>query len=100
MAKIEVRSNDQTIITAAQDLREAKSLIKMAREDETKAREILLAFMNACKADKLTAGKNVVRLVRYERVTIDTVQLKNDYPQLLIPYEIKTETYRLTVEDA
>lgn len=100
MAHIEIRSNDDKIITAAEDLRQAKALIKVAKEDETKAREILLAFMQACKAEKLTAGKNVVRLTAYERTTIDTVLLKQEHPQFLIPYETKVTMYRLTVGDA
>ena len=99
MARIEVRTSKQDILEAAQAFRDAKNIIKQAQAEEEEARQILFEFMRATKAEKLTAGKNVIHIKEYTRTNVDINSMREDHPYLVSQYETKQTLYRMTVAD-
>lgn len=96
---VEIRSNDPKIIQTAQDLREAKNLITLTQASEKAARAILLDYMQAFGATKLVAGTNTIHLVEYQRTSVDSMELREKYPQIYFECSQTVTVRSLRVKD-
>ena len=79
------------VVHAAQLLREARNIIKYATDDKENAETVIRGFIVAADAEefdkvKISAGKNVVTVTKFERISIDMNGLKQDYPEIVAAY--------------
>lgn len=88
------------IVAAAQKLREARAIIRVAKEEEADAKRTLSEVYEQTKCQKLEAGVNVVRFTLVDVLRVDMEKLKEIATEQVRECEYLVSSLRITVTDA